>query len=138
MKKRYVLDACSLLAFLYDENGADFMQDVFSSAKRNDAAVFMHAVNLFEVYYDVSRAHGESKARSLLKSIKKFPIVINSVIGENMITVAGNLKSKYRISLADSIGLAQTVLLNAAFVTSDHHELDVVETNENINFTWLR
>jgi predicted nucleic acid-binding protein len=138
MKKNYVLDACALLAYFYDETGADFMQNTFDSAKRNELALSMHALNLFEVYYDVCKAHGENKAKNILKSVKKFPMAINYKIDEDMMIKAGVLKSKYKISLADAIGLAQTILLNASFITCDHHELDVVQTKENVNFVWLR
>jgi len=138
VKPLYVLDACALLAYLYNESGANFMQDIFDLAKKNKSAVYMHAVNLFEVYYDVCKTHGEDTAKTILKNIKKFPVTINYEINENIISKAGVLKSKYRMSLADSIGLAQTALLNASFITADHHELDAVEANEKIKFTWLR
>jgi hypothetical protein len=48
------------------------------------------------------------------------------------------LKRKYKITLADSIGLAETIISNGTFVTSDHHELDEVEKNEKIDFIWIR
>ena len=48
------------------------------------------------------------------------------------------MKKQYRLSLADAIGLAAAIISNASFVTADHHELDVIEKNENISFTWIR
>jgi predicted nucleic acid-binding protein len=59
-------------------------------------------------------------------------------VNDDIIINAGKLKRKYKISLADSIGLAETIISNGTFVTSDHHELDEVEKNEKINFTWIR
>ena len=44
----------------------------------------------------------------------------------------------YNISLADSIALAQTVISDGVLITSDHHELDIIEKKENINFVWIR
>jgi hypothetical protein len=35
---------------------------------------------------------------------------------------AGYLKSKYKISLADSIALAENITRNGQLITSDHHE----------------
>jgi len=48
------------------------------------------------------------------------------------------LKSTYRISLADSLALAESSLSGAMLITSDHHEFDVIEAAENINFNWFR
>jgi len=101
-------------------------------------SVFMNAVNLLEVYYDILKTNGENTAKNTLKSIAKFPITINYKVDDKIIEKAGKLKSKYRISLADSIGLAQTIVFNAYFVSADHHELDIVEKNENIKFAWFR
>jgi hypothetical protein len=42
------------------------------------------------------------------------------------------------MSLADSVGLAETIINNAYFVTADHHEIDIVEKNEKINIIWIR
>jgi len=42
------------------------------------------------------------------------------------------------MSLADSILLAQAIELDAIVATADHHELDVVDKNEAINFNWIR
>jgi len=138
LRKVYVLDACALLAYLYDESGADFMQNIFDSAKKNKVSIFMNAVNLLEVYYDILKTHGENVAKNTLNSIDKFPMSINYNIDEKIIEEAGRLKSKYRISLADSVGLAQSIVFNAYFVSADHHELDIVEAKENIKFAWFR
>ena len=51
---------------------------------------------------------------------------------------AGNLKRRYKMSLADSIGLGETIIYNGTFVTADHHELDIVDKKEDISFTWIR
>lgn len=48
------------------------------------------------------------------------------------------LKSTYRISLADSIALAQAIALNAELLTCDHHEFDVLEPFEPIKILWIR
>jgi len=42
------------------------------------------------------------------------------------------------MSLADSIGLAETILNDGYFVTADHHELDIVEKKEKLNMIWIR
>ena len=39
---------------------------------------------------------------------------------------------------ADSIALAQTLILDGELLTSDHHEFDVIEEKEDISFCWIR
>ena len=138
MKKAYILDACALIAYLTEERGADIVGDMLDLAEQGERRVFMHAVNLLEVYYGVRREYGEAAAKEMLENVKDAPIEVCFDPSENVIVEAGRLKSQYKISLADSIGLAQAFLMNASFVTSDHHELDVIDNAEDINFTWFR
>jgi predicted nucleic acid-binding protein len=138
MKKAYVLDACALIAYLAEEDGADVVQSILDLAEQGNCRVFMHAINLLEVYYGVRKEYGEIAAQEMWDSVKEEHILICFDTSENLIIEAGRLKSQYKISLADSIGLAQTVLLNASFITSDHHELDTVDVTENIDITWFR
>ena len=138
MKKAYILDACALVAYLSEEAGADIVQNILSMAEQGECRVFIHALNLLEVYYGVRKEYGEIAAREMLEGVKEENIVVCFDMSEDMVVEAGRLKSQYKMSLADSVGLAQTVLLNASFVTSDHHELDAVDTAESINFTWFR
>jgi predicted nucleic acid-binding protein len=97
----------------------------------------MHTVNLFEVYYDICKTYDEIHALNFLAEIKKSPIELSSEVNDEIIIKAGKLKKQYKISLADAVGLAQTIISKGSFVTADHHELDIIEANESINFTWL-
>ena len=51
---------------------------------------------------------------------------------------AGRLKASHRISLADSVFLAESLVNNYIGVTADHHELDIVKDTENANLLWIR
>jgi len=51
---------------------------------------------------------------------------------------AGYYKSKYKISLGDFFVLATAKEYNAIILSSDHHEFDIIEISENINFLWIR
>ena len=135
MIENYVLDACALIAYLFEEEGAQTISDMLD---KQDCDIYMHAVNLLEVYYGIRREYGESVAREILTQVKKMRVLINYDTSENIILEAGRLKSEYKLSLADAIGLAQATLLNASFVSSDHHELDIVDISENMNIFWFR
>ncbi|MDR0472517.1 MAG: hypothetical protein LBH43_02430 [Treponema sp.] len=49
---------------------------------------------------------------------------------ENILAVVG--------AITGTLGLAETIISKGYFVTADHHELDLIEKNEKINFTWIR
>jgi PIN domain nuclease of toxin-antitoxin system len=50
----------------------------------------------------------------------------------------GKLKASYKMSLADAVVLAEASICDGTVLTADHHEMDVVEQNEKVNFKWIR
>jgi tetrahydromethanopterin S-methyltransferase subunit H len=90
------------------------------------------------VYYHICKLYDETSAIKFLSEIKQTPIQIDTEITDEIMIKAGNLKRKYKMSLADSIGLGETIIYDGSFVTADHHELDIVDQNEKVNFTWIR
>jgi predicted nucleic acid-binding protein len=90
------------------------------------------------VYYDIYRRFGNEDALDFLYKIKRSSVQIIQGIPEELLTQAGRLKATHKISLADSIALAQTYIVNGELVTSDHREMDVIESKENIKFFWIR
>ncbi len=135
---RYVLDACALLALLRDEKGADKVAAAINAANTGNAEIVMNKVNLLEVFYDLYRAHGKERANMVLTEIKKRPLSINAEISDAIFMEAGRLKATYKISLADSFALAQALATGGEFMTTDHHEFDVIEGKEPVKFHWLR
>jgi predicted nucleic acid-binding protein len=68
-----------------------------------------------------------------------FPITVVRTISDDVYNEAARIKAIYkRVSIADAIGIATAESLDAAFVTSDHHELDAVDAKEAIDFYWFR
>ena len=136
--KKYVLDACALIALLCDEQGADIVADALNSANEGDAEIIMHKTNLLEVYYDLYRTLGKDKAYDVLNKIKERPILINAEITDDIFNEAGRLKATYKISFADSFALAQAFVSGGELLTSDYHEFSAIEGNEPITFCWIR
>jgi len=138
MNDLYVFDACSLISVLTNEKGADIVKDLLQKAVNGEIKILMHKVNFLEVYYYIYKRYNEIAAKNLLKDIKISPIRLDNEITDDIIIIAGRLKSLYKMSLADSIGLAETVINEGYFVTADHHELDIVEKKEHLKITWIR
>jgi predicted nucleic acid-binding protein len=138
MNDLYVFDACSLISVLSNEKGADVVKNLLQKAVNGEIKILMHKVNFLEVYYYIYKRYNESVAQNLLKDIKISPIKLDNEITDDILIKAGRLKSLYKMSLADSIGLAEVIINGGYFVTADHHELDMVEKKEHLNMLWIR
>jgi len=134
----YTLDACAVLALLKNENGADLVDSLLVEAASGGCRVQMSKYNLLEVYYGFLREDGEMFAEKQIKAIRESPINIIEYLSDKAFRIAGRLKAKYKISLADAVVLGQGLADGAIIVSSDHHEFDVIEKNEEVSFLWVR
>ena len=134
----YVLDACAIIALMTDEVGAGVVYDVIDRAYTGKSLVYMNKLNLLEVYYGLYREYGRIFAGETLADIKRLPIAIISEMTDAVFEESARLKANYKISLADSIALAEASVSGASLITSDHHELDIIDQNEKIHFLWIR
>jgi predicted nucleic acid-binding protein len=132
-----VLDACSLLAFFQDENGAEKVEALLNSAEIQETRLYLHKLNFLEVYYKVMQKDVE-KAKLVYETILKLPISILEDFSDDLFHEAARVKVQYRVSLADSIALAAARINHWNLVTCDHHEFDAVEKTEQIKFEWIR
>jgi PIN domain nuclease of toxin-antitoxin system len=136
--KSYVLDACALIAFYLKEPGYDKVMNVLSGAASSECIVYMNNINVLEIYYGFFRDDGESTANNFLASCLMLPIEIINGIDPQTFKIAGKLKAVYRISLADSIAVAESITRQAELITSDHHEFDILEAKQECRFLWIR
>ena len=124
---KYILDACALLALLRNETGADRVAELLNQSNRGEQTVLMHKANLLEVYYDIYRLYGKLKADEIINEVKEQAITVIPDISDELFTCAGRIKSKYKISFADTFALAAAEITGATLLTSDHHEMDIIE-----------
>ena len=134
----YVLDACAMLAVLAKEPGADKVVEVYKKAASGEATLLMNKLNLLEVYYGLFREYGKERANMFFEEVKQSPIVINHTISDELFMAAGRLKASYKISLADSVALAETAISRGVLLTADHREFDAIDKDGEITFLWIR
>jgi predicted nucleic acid-binding protein len=134
----YALDACALIALLKRETGWDVVDALFKRARAGEITLCMSIINLLEVIYGFRRDKGVAYAAEILKKVYSSPISIIDTISQPVFDEVSRLKSAYKMSLADAVGLATAVNTSATFVTADHHELDTVASHEPIPFLWIR
>jgi len=135
---RYIIDACALLAFLNDEEGADKIETLLNQSATSDVSVSMSIINLLEVYYGELRDKGADIAQIVLDIVQHYSIKIMNTVSERVFREAARLKAAYKMSIADCIGLATAIELSGQFVSSDHHELETVAENEPSLIFWFR
>lgn len=138
MRDIFILDACALIATLNDENGADKVDYIFQKAEYKECLVYINKLNLLEVYYTICKRIDVRKAEEILVELSDTPLIIIDRLEDDVFKEAGRLKAIYKISLADSIALAEARVREAQLVTSDHHEFDVIDKDGEVKFYWIR
>ena len=138
MKNGYILDACTLIAYINDEDGASVLDDLLIKASDGDVSLSMSIVNILEVYYGVYRDFGNIKADEVLDEILSLPLNILNEIDITTLKEAGRIKATYKVSIADSIALGIASISKMSIVTADHHEMDLIDKKEPIEFLWIR
>jgi PIN domain nuclease of toxin-antitoxin system len=133
----YVLDACAVLAYLNDEEGADVVEALLNRKTTGEISLSMSIVNLLEVYYNELRDKDAEIAQVVLDMVQHYSITVIDRISGFIFREASRLKVAHKMSLADAIGLATRAELSGTFVSSDHSELENVEKREQIPFLWL-
>ena len=136
--KVFVIDACALIAYLFDEEGSDFFQSLLIQARNSEIEMVMHFANLGEVYYDTLKRNDVSVAQEIYRNIKKLPVKFESGISDEMIYKIGELKTTYRISYADAFAASLAIMLKAELLTSDHKEFEPLKQAGTVNIAWLR
>lgn len=138
MKETFVLDASALIAFLNDEDGAAKVEDVLQKAKVDNCIIYMNKLNILEIYYGVYREDGKEKAEETLIKILNLPLIVVDTLKDDVFKEAGRLKATYKISLADSIAIAEAETRKARILTADHHEFDLLDKEGEVRVYWIR
>ena len=138
MSEKFVLDACAMIAFLNDEEGAQKVEQLLSQGDRTPNTLFIHEINLLEIYYGVYRDENKELAEQTYVKVVNLPIKVVTGLKKNVFKEAGRLKAIYKISLADSIALAEASIRRIPLVTCDHHEFDPIQDRNELDFFWIR
>jgi predicted nucleic acid-binding protein len=134
----YMLDACALIAFLDKEEGFEKVEDVLYRSKTGEHSLYMHRINLIEVYYGYIRDKGVKNADAYMEPVGDYPVNIISDISDFVYRRAAFIKGTYHIALGDSIACAAAMSLAAILVTADHGDLEKIQDQEKLPMYWIR
>jgi predicted nucleic acid-binding protein len=135
---RYILDACALIALLKREPSADVVRKLINRAKHKEIVIYMSLVNLLEVGYGFAPEKTAAEMTEMWNFIYSLPITFIDTISGAVFQEAVRLKTRYHVSVGDVFGLATAVTLGSSFVTSDHHDLDPIDSAEPGLIYWFR
>ena len=135
--RRFVLDSFAVIAFLQDEKGADKVEEILKEAERGKTKLYMHVLNLGEVYYNVFKDEGENLANSVWAKIKNYPVEFVDDLSENFLLSAERIKGTYPISYADAFAAATSIEKEAMLITGDP-DFKLLERDGKIKVLWIR
>ena len=116
MKKKSVLDAYALLAYLRKESGHARVRDLLAS---EETTLFINSINVGEVFYILARGLGIRAADHFLSVI--LPILPMTVVENSFddVIAAARLKADHSLSFADCFAAATAIREGASLLTGD-------------------
>jgi predicted nucleic acid-binding protein len=129
-----VLDSFALLTFLRDEPGSDKVAVLLEKASAREQPVHMTEVNYAEVQYIVRRKDGEAAWRAVAGELLAMPIEFHPA-DRPLADIAADLKTRFKLSLADAFAAALAKIRNAELVTGDP---EFKEVEGEIKIRWLK
>jgi PIN domain nuclease of toxin-antitoxin system len=130
-----ILDACAMIAYLRNEEGADMVE---TALLESDCVA--HAINLYEVYKDcLYRGEDPSVADRLIDDLASIGVVSCDDMDPALWKNAAALKNRLRnIAIPDCFALAVTERLQGVLYTSDHKEFDPVHSQGTHSISFIR
>jgi predicted nucleic acid-binding protein len=128
-----LVDSFALLAYFRDEEGGLAVRNLLDKAAATDRPLHMSDVNYAEMKYILLKKDGAAAWQLAEEVLQSLPIEFhptNRVLAD----MAADLKSRFKISLADAFDAALANERKAEFVTGDP-EFKLLQ--KEIHITWL-
>lgn len=143
-----VLDSSAMIAYLKREPGGD----VVAALLQGDEAIYAHAINLVEVFYDFLGKSSPSGAEQAIADLKTDGIIersdLDGAFWRDVASIIAARRAqaprpdkpnqKPRLALGDACGLALSRRLDAEFVSADRAELDPIHQTELAKVLFIR
>ena len=131
-----VLDASAVIAFLRGEPGGEVVQSYVS--RRSDT-LFIHAINLCEIYYDFMRAFDESSAETAVTDLFRLGVRERDDLDAGFWRAVAKLKAEHRrVSVADCCAVPLAQRAGATLLSADRHELEPLARGSVCSVEFIR
>ena len=131
--RAYTLDASAIMDFLENGPGAARVEQLISSAHKDQSVLAISVLNWGETFYTVWQHHGEETARREIARLSRLPIEVVSVDEEQALK-AGEIKALHNLSFVDCVAAALAEIRNSILVTADR---DFLKLGRRIQVLWL-
>ncbi|RAW44134.1 hypothetical protein DQW50_15930 [Halorubrum sp. 48-1-W] len=101
---KVLFDAEALVAFAFDEPGADAVEDVLDDVYNGDVNGYVTTVNLAEFRYVAARLRSAERADAHIAHLERMGVVTYGI--DDVWKRASDLKTEYTLSLGDAYALA--------------------------------
>ena len=126
-----VLDASAIVLFFEKKPGYEKVRQLFIDAVENKCVLLVTAVNWGEVRYILIHKYSKIDPQKAMEALRSLPIRIENV-DSTLVSVAGDLKIKYKIGYCDAIAAALAKIHKSECVTIDRG-FSVLKDEININ-----
>jgi predicted nucleic acid-binding protein len=131
VKKKSVLDAYALLAYLKKESGHARVRDLLAS---EDTSLLINSINVGEVFYIFAREHGIRAADYFLSVIlPSLPVAVVENSFDDVIQAA-RIKTEHPLSFADCFAAATAIQEGASLLTGDQ---EFKKMGKALRIEWL-
>jgi ribonuclease VapC len=121
------------MCYLEQEAGHEKVIDLFEQASHSSKPLLMCVVNWGEVYYQIMRRLGETKAQEIERLIRSFPIHLVDV-DQDLTREAARFKATKRMAYADCFAAALAKTKKAELITGDK---EFEQLGKEIKVQWL-
>jgi len=133
MPERYTFDSEAILAFFFDEKGADVAEDYLKKVESGIAEGYINIINLTEIYYILCRLSPEL-AEEKTSSLRLHGLKVVAVEDNGLWREAAHVKANHHLSLADSFAVATAGAFKSKLVIGSDREFSQL----NIHFLRIR
>ena len=129
----FVLDACAMLAYLNNENGAEFIGEILEKGNRKEVKIFLTEMDLAEIFHIVLKQEGRERALKAMLLIKTLPVECIAM-DEPLLMLAGEIRIQFPLTLGDALVAALAKSKKAKLITGDN---DFKSLEKEIECVWI-
>ena len=127
-----VIDASAVVLFFERKPGYEHVRQLFLDASSNKYVLLITSVNWGEVRYVLMHKYGKTDPQKAMEALQSLPLRLVDVTKE-LVSIAGDLKIKYKMGYCDAIAAALAKLHKAECVTTDSG-FNALKNEIKINF----
>lgn len=115
--KEYVLDANALVRLFRNQDGAAKIQELLIQTDKKQVLLCISVVNLAEVLYVFTRYSSLEEARKAIRKVQGLVVFVSPDTEQAL--AAAELRSRYKLGLADCFAAELAMRTGAMLVTAD-------------------